>query len=57
MQLHTGQRCTGESWSTPDGWAVGEGITVAPLPVGLCRRDSRTMSLPRWLAKRFTLWS
>lgn len=57
MQLHNGQRCTGESWSTPDGWAVGEGITVAPLPVGLCRRDSRTMSLPRWLAKRFTLWS
>lgn len=36
---------------------MGEGIAAAPLPADLCRRDSRTMSLPSRLAKRLTLWS
>lgn len=54
-QPHTGQRSTRESWSIPEGWAAGEGVAVASLPADLCRRDSRTMSLPRRLAKRLTL--
>lgn len=55
--LCTGHRSARESWSILEGWAAGEGITTAPLPADLYRRDSRTMSLPSRLAKRLTLWS
>lgn len=30
IQLHTGQRGTGESWSIPGGWAAGEGLAWHP---------------------------